>query len=95
MLKKRNVLIGQNQALPNISGSVSFLGGNEAPNISSASGTFATTGSVNYANCGSTVSGYSRKTGFNLDASRSNATYGRSNEVITNNFTKKVWVRTA
>jgi hypothetical protein len=91
----RNVLIAQNQALPNISGSVSFIGGNEAPNISGASGTFAATDSVNYANYGSTISGYSRKTAFNFDASRSNATYGRSNEVITNNFTEKIWVRIA
>ena len=93
-----NVLIGQPQSVPNITGNFYNYGaggGVSVPNPYSADGCFSRSNGSN-TNPRLVMDDNPRtRTTVNFDASRSNSTYGRRTEVAPNSLTYKIWVRTA
>ena len=87
-------LIKQNEGLPNISGSISgcYFRGSSSMTFS---GVFSTTPSI-----ASSFVGYKNLSGKETEnimfyASSSNSIYGKSNHVTPENYTFRVWKRTA
>lgn len=94
-LNKTTVLIGQNEGLPNITGSF-YLREGHANHIGFdwVSGCFTASdpGSVVFPDGGSDTDRWYARRGI-IDASLSNKIYGNSNHVTPCNITIKVWQR--
>ena len=83
------VLIGQNEGLPNIKGSVS----SHNNSLADGTGAFSVETVQGYAPSGNVLGFFGRKAIF--DASKLNKIYGRSDNVTTMNLSVKYWKRIA
>ena len=93
-----NVLIGQNEGLPNITGSYYAFSGRYEWNyynpIYGEAGAFYLDGRTS-SNDAYMMQNQGISKGVSFDASRSNKIYGNSSHVTPTNMTYKIWKRTA